>query len=480
VNVINTLDTKSDVSVLTRAPAGHAGATAADLSTSAPYDDGRGVLSTATPLSISIFGAGYVGAVSAACLANDGHCVIAVDPSAEKVDAINRGVAPLLEPGLSERIEAGVRGGRLHATHHADEAVRDSDISFVCVGTPSRPNGSLDIGYCVKVAHEIGLAIRRKRAWHSVVFRSTILPGTMDKHIIPALEVSSGLKAGVDFGVAYYPEFLRESSAIKDHYGSEVIVFGKKDERTIDLLRKVVAGLPAEPTVLSIAEAEAIKYTNNCWHALKVSFANEIGAICKAAGIDSHVVMSVLCADKRLNISPVYLRPGFAFGGSCLPKDVRALRHFGREHEVETPLLDATLEVNSYQIDRAVQWVMTKPGRKVTLLGLSFKPQTDDLRESPYVTLAERLIGKGYDVKIHDPDLNNRLEDTILSRMPHLRDRLVEDCDEACAGSDMVIVCKQIVTADWVANTARDTPLLDLERISPKFSAGGKYVGFSW
>jgi GDP-mannose 6-dehydrogenase len=475
VNVINTVKLREDVTALSNAnPAG------LPLAAFQPVADGRGGLATNTPLSISIFGAGYVGAVSAACLANDGHQVIAVDPSSEKVDAINAGVAPLLEPGLSERIETAVKGGRLRATHHADEAVQNSAVSFVCVGTPSRPNGSLDIGYCVKVAHEIGLAIRRKRAWHSVVFRSTILPGTMDTHIIPALEASSGLKAGVDFGVAYYPEFLRESTAIKDHYNSEVVVFGKRDDETIELLRKVVAGLPAEPTVLTIAEAEAIKYTNNCWHALKVSFANEIGAICKAASIDSHVVMSVLCADTRLNISPAYLRPGFAFGGSCLPKDVRALRHFGREHDVETPLLDATLAVNAYQIERAVQWVASKPGRTVALMGLSFKPQTDDLRESPYVTLAERLIGKGYTVQIHDPDLNNRLEDTVLSKMPHLRDRLVADLDAACEGADMIIVCKPVVSKQWVAEKAQGLPLLDLERVERKFSAGGKYVGFSW
>ncbi|MGL3107815.1 nucleotide sugar dehydrogenase [Bradyrhizobium sp. BR 1432] len=305
-------------------------------------------------LKISVFGIGYVGTVSAACLARDGHEVVAVDVNQEKVDILNEGLSPIVEPWLCENIDAAVRAGRLKATTDPLAAVSSTDVSLICVGTPSQENGSLETAFVSRVAQEIGEGLRKSTNFHSVVMRSTMLPGTMEELIIPMLERSSGKQAGRDFGVAYFPEFLREGTAIGDYDNPGAIVFGVEDDpQTLRRLMDIHEKFSVAPQIMSIRAAEAVKYANNAWHATKISFANELGLLCKAMGVDSHEVMKALVSDTKLNISPAYLKPGFAFGGSCLPKDVSALRHAGRMVDIDTPLLDAVLQANENQIRSA-------------------------------------------------------------------------------------------------------------------------------
>jgi len=396
-------------------------------------------------MKVSVFGIGYVGTVVAACMADEGHDIVAVDISAEKVDAINAGQSPIVEPGLGELIAGSVASGRLSATADVARAMADSELSFVCVGTPSLPNGSLDLKYVLQIAADIGNSLKTKRDWHMVVVRSTILPGVMENQIVPVLREHSGKEPGEDFGLGYYPEFLRESSAIEDFRNPQVAVIGAMDARTADALKSLNAHNGATSFVVDCRTAASIKYANNVWHALKVSFANEMGAVCKASGIDGNKVMEILCADKRLNISPAYMKPGFAFGGSCLPKDLRALRYHAKTVDAATPILDATVAVNQLQIDRALAAIAATGKRSVAMLGLTFKPNTDDLRESPLVELAERLLGKGYRLTIYDRDLqvaklvgsNRRF---AMQHLPHLNDLLVEDLDAALRGGDVVVV----------------------------------------
>jgi GDP-mannose 6-dehydrogenase len=439
-------------------------------------------------MKISVFGIGYVGAVSAACLCKDGNSVIAVDPAPEKVRAIANGISPILEPGLTEIIKECIDNGSLQATHDAEAAVAGTDMSLVCVGTPSRVNGSLDTAYVLRAAEEIGVAIKKKGAFHSVVVRSTILPGTMESVVVPALERASGLKAGVDFGVGYYPEFLRESTAIADYYNPGAIIIGQYmgDERTVAKLQEVNSHLPIRPIVIEMRAAEAVKYANNAWHAVKISFANEIGNICKAADIDSYQVMDVLCSDTRLNISPVYLKPGFAFGGSCLPKDLRALRHRARDLDVSTPMLDATLQANEYQLTRAFDMVAGLKARRIGMVGLSFKANTDDLRESPLVELAERLHGKGYDLRIYDPNvqysaLTGANLHFIRSHLPHLSTLMVDDVDEMVSHSEVIIVGKTDAAAkSALAKVNGDRRIIDLVRLDQKKRTDHAYSGICW
>jgi GDP-mannose 6-dehydrogenase len=414
--------------------------------------------------------------------------VIAVDPAPEKVRAIANGISPILEPGLTEIIKECIDNGSLQATHDAEAAVAGTDMSLVCVGTPSRVNGSLDTAYVLRAAEEIGVAIKKKGAFHSVVVRSTILPGTMESVVIPALERASGLKAGVDFGVGYYPEFLRESTAIADYYNPGAIIIGQYmgDERTVAKLQEVNSHLPIRPIVIEMRAAEAVKYANNAWHAVKISFANEIGNICKAADIDSYQVMDVLCSDTRLNISPVYLKPGFAFGGSCLPKDLRALRHRARDLDVSTPMLDATLQANEYQLTRAFDMVAGFKARRIGMVGLSFKANTDDLRESPLVELAERLHGKGYDLRIYDPNvqysaLTGANLHFIRSHLPHLSTLMVDDVDEMVSHSEVIIVGKTDAAAkSALAKMNGDRRIIDLVRLDQKKRTDHAYSGICW
>ena len=396
-------------------------------------------------MKVSVFGIGYVGTVLAACMAEDGHEVVAVDVSAEKVRSINVGETPISEPEVPALLERAVFAKKLRATTDVGEAVRKTDVSFICVGTPSLHNGNLDLRYVLQAGEDIGREVAFKSGYHMIVIRSTILPGATERYIIPMLREVAQKKPGVDFGLAYYPEFLREGSAVDDFRKPAVAVIGSLDDRTVDVLTQLNDGNGAEIHAVDIGTAEAIKYANNSWHALKVSFANEIGQICKASGIDGRKVMAVLCADRKLNISPAYLKPGFAFGGSCLPKDLRALRYHAKTLDVQSFVLDATLAANQHQIDRVIGMVARNGKRRIAILGLTFKPDTDDLRESPLVELVERLIGKGFEVVIYDSDLQlSRLVGSnrrfAMQHLPHLSGLLVGDLEDALERSDIVVV----------------------------------------
>ena len=383
-------------------------------------------------LKVTIFGLGYVGTVSAGCLANEGHEVIGVDPVQTKLDLINHGQSPIIEADIGEIVASAVPAGRLRATADVAQAIRDTDLSFVCVGTPSQPNGNLDLTYIRRVCEQIGEALKEKAAWHTVVIRSTILPGTMDQVVIPTLEESSGGKAGIDFGICYNPEFLREGSAVKDFYCPPKTVIGELDAGGGDLLAQLYAGIPAPLVRTDLKTAEMVKYVDNSWHALKIGFANEIGNLSKSFNIDAHEVMKIFCQDHKLNISPAYLLPGFAFGGSCLPKDLRALAYRAKMHDLELPIINSILLSNELQVARGVQLIMDKGFKRIGVLGFSFKAGTDDLRESPVIEVTERLLGKGYDLRIYDRNVNiaslvgaNR--DFILNRIPHVAQLMVDD-----------------------------------------------------
>ncbi|HEY1078370.1 MAG TPA: UDP-glucose/GDP-mannose dehydrogenase family protein [Fontimonas sp.] len=394
---------------------------------------------------ISIFGMGYVGAVCAACLAEDGNDVIGVDISALKVELINRGKSPVVEPGLDELLKQQIDARRLRATSDLAAAVRDTDLTMICVGTPSKKNGDLDLQFVEEVCAGIGAELKEKATWHTVAVRSTVLPGTIASLVIPTLELTSGKVAGVDFGVAVNPEFLRESTAIRDYREPPMTVIGELNERSGEALAQLYSALPAPMVRRPIEVAEMVKYACNAWHATKITFANEIGAIAKAAGVDGRAVMNILCLDTKLNLSPYYMRPGFAFGGSCLPKDLRALTYRANQLDVESPLLSSILRSNKAQIEKAVDIVASFGKRRIGLLGLSFKAETDDLRESPLVELAETLIGKGYELSIFDRNVDyarvhgaNR--DYINARIPHVSSLLKSDIDDVIANSDVMVV----------------------------------------
>ncbi|EIG57055.1 nucleotide sugar dehydrogenase [Bradyrhizobium sp. WSM1253] len=436
---------------------------------------------------ICVFGIGYVGTVSAACLARDGHDVVAVDVNQDKVDLLNRGLPPIVEPKLAERIRSVVRAGRLKATTDSLAAVSSTDISLVCVGTPSQDNGSLETSFVSRVAQEIGESIRKSTNFHSVVMRSTMLPGTMENIVIPILERTSGKRAYQDFGVAYLPEFLREGTAIADYDDPGTIVIGvDNDPLTLRRLLQLHAKFTATPRILSIRGAEAVKYANNAWHATKISFANEMGLLCKAMGVDSHEVMNVLVADKKLNISPAYLKPGFAFGGSCLPKDVSALRYAGRNADLDTPLLDAVLQANENQIRSAFRLVAATGKRRIGLIGLSFKPDTDDLRYSPMLEIAERLIGRGYQLAIYDSNVRlSRLtgvnRDHLTSRLPHIACLLREKMSDLASFAEVLVVGNR---KEFLKNSSvlkgHDKIIIDLVRIAPEKPTGSEYRGICW
>ncbi|MAE22385.1 nucleotide sugar dehydrogenase [Ectopseudomonas oleovorans] len=394
---------------------------------------------------ISIFGLGYVGAVCAGCLSARGHEVIGVDVSQTKIDLINQGKSPIVEPGLAELLEAGINSGLLRGTTDVGAAVLASELSFIAVGTPSKRNGDLDLGYMESVCKQIGAALRDKQERHTVVVRSTVLPGTVKNVVIPLIEAASGKKAGVDFGVATNPEFLRESTAIKDYDFPAMTVIGELDEQSGDLLQELYSELDAPIIRKSIEVAEMIKYTCNVWHAAKVTFANEIGNIAKAAGVDGREVMDVVCQDHKLNLSKYYLKPGFAFGGSCLPKDVRALSYRAGSLDVETPLISSLMRSNAAQVKKAFDIVTHYDKRRIGLLGLSFKAGTDDLRESPLVELAEMLIGKGYELRIFDSNVEyarvfGANKEYIESKIPHVSSLLCKELDEVVSQSDVLII----------------------------------------
>ncbi len=435
---------------------------------------------------VSVFGLGYVGCVSAACLARDGHQVIGMDVSESEVARVNAGAATILEEGIDALVAQVVREGSLRATSDAAEAVAASDITLVAVGTPSRRNGNIDLTYITRVAEEIGRALRQKSTWHAVVIRSTVLPGTIHDVVIPALERSSGRRVGETLGVASNPEFLREGSSIRDYDDPPFTIVGASDPHTAER----VAGLyraEAPRHLVDIRVAEAVKYACNTFHALKVGFANEVGAICKSMDIDSHVVMDLLCQDTKLNISPKYLRPGFAFGGSCLPKDLRAWIYRARERDVDTPLLSGLLDSNRCQIDRAFQMIQATGARRVAVLGLAFKSGTDDLRESPLVTLVEMLLGRGYQLRIHDAhvheaNVTGANREYVEREIPHLWELLTPTLEAATTESELVVVGNASPEVRrWLAGDAGRTPVIDLVRADPTIDrTRSGYHGFSW
>jgi GDP-mannose 6-dehydrogenase len=437
-------------------------------------------------LKVSIFGLGYVGAVSAGCFANEGHTVIGVDPVQTKVELINKGRSPIVEAEIDEIITSNVQAGRLSATGDQAQAVRETEISFVCVGTPSQTNGNLDLRYIRRICEQIGEALKIKTAWHTVVIRSTILPGTMHSIVIPVLEEFSGKKAGTDFGVCHNPEFLREGSAVKDFHNPPKTVIGELDQTSGDMLAALYQKIDAPLIRTDLQTAEMVKYVDNSWHALKIGFANEIGNLCKSFAIDSHEVMKIFCQDKKLNISTAYLLPGFAFGGSCLPKDLRALAYKAKTHDLSLPIMTAILPSNEMQVNRGLQLIMEKGHKRIGVLGFSFKAGTDDLRESPIIEIIERLLGKGFDLRIYDKNVNiaslvgaNR--DFILNRIPHISKLMVNDIDEVLDHAQTIVIGNKDPDFQKVPERLRDGQcLVDFVRINHRRSDNGNYDGICW
>ncbi|MQA19990.1 nucleotide sugar dehydrogenase [Rugamonas rivuli] len=436
-------------------------------------------------MKISIFGLGYVGAVSAGCLATDGHEVVGVDPNRTKVDLINQGTTPIIEKDIGEMIAATVKSGHLRATVDVHDAVMNTDMSLICVGTPSQLNGNLDLSHVRKVCEQIGAAIKEKTSFHVVVARSTMLPGSMSSVVIPTLEAASGKKAGVDFGVCNNPEFLREGTAVYDYYHPPKTVIGESDEKAGAMLVQLYEKMDAPLVRTNVETAEMVKYTDNTWHAVKVAFANEIGNICKAVGIDGHKVMEIFCQDTKLNLSSYYMKPGFAFGGSCLPKDVRALTYKARSLDLDLPLLNSVLPSNQKQVEKGLKMIMDKGARKVGILGFSFKAGTDDLRESPLVDVIEHLLGKGYELKLYDKNVNlaaltGANQDYILNHIPHISKLMVESMDEVLAFADTIVIGNGAAEFKTVPGQLKPGQnLVDLVRISAEQS-GGQYDGICW
>jgi GDP-mannose 6-dehydrogenase len=418
-------------------------------------------------MTIAIFGMGYVGSVSAACLASVGNTVIGVDVDEHKLSMIRQGRSPINEPGLDALLGRMVTEGRLTVTSDTRAAVHAADVSLLCVGTPSRRNGSLESGYLEKVMEEVGAALKGRSEYHVVAVRSTLLPGVLVSHLIPILEKASGRQVGTNLGVCVNPEFLREGSAIKDFEKPPFTVVGESDPKAGDVLLRIYAHLDAPVHRVAPDEASMVKYASNNFHALKVAFANEIGAVCEKLHIDGHQVMKVFCEDRELNISPRYLRPGFGFGGSCLPKDLRAIVYVAKDRDLTTPLLNSVLASNDAHIQRVVDAVREKRHQRVLMMGLSFKVGSDDLRESPFVRLAEELIGKGVPLHIYDPDVAlsdvfGRNRAYVDEHLPHVGQLVVHQLDEALANADLVIVGKKLPDVAGLPARLRGQTIIDL------------------
>ena len=437
-------------------------------------------------MDIAIFGLGYVGAVSAACLSKEGHRVVGVDANPSKVELINQGRSPVVEKDVCKMIATAVAAGTLRATSDSAAAVRETEMSIVCVGTPSSANGNLDLAYVKRVCEEIGTALRDKKAFHAVVIRSTVLPGTLRTLVIPTLEAAARKTVGDDLGVGFYPEFLREGTAVWDFYNPPKVVVAASDHRTQSMLESLNAGFDAPKICTSYETAEMVKYADNTWHAIKVAFANEIGSISKAVNVDGGAVMDIFCQDTKLNISSKYLRPGFAFGGSCLPKDVRALNYKARSLDIETPLINAIMPSNERHIERALRMVLALNERRVGVLGLSFKAGTDDLRESPVVELVERLLGKGHEIRIFDHNVNlSRLVGAnrayVFEHLPHIARLLFDEVDEVVNhGGTIVVGNSDRYFADVVRRLNMSQRVVDLVRITNNQQSAGVYNGLCW
>jgi GDP-mannose 6-dehydrogenase len=438
-------------------------------------------------MKVSVFGLGYVGSVSAASFAADGHTVVGVDVNPDKVASLNEGRSPIVEKGLDELIRDGAANGSLRATTSTEEAVNATDLSLLCVGTPSRKNGSLDLAYLERVSEQIGEALKRKDGYHVVVVRSTVLPGTTHELVIPTLERASGKRYGTGFGVTVNPEFLREGTAIQDFRQPPLTLVGHNYKSDAAPTEALYSRVDAPLVNTSIRTAEMIKYASNTWHALKVCFANEIGNLCKRVDIDSHEVMDIFCRDEKLNLSSYYMKPGFAFGGSCLPKDVRALQYRAKEVDLDMPVIQAILGSNQLQIQHAIDQVVESGKKRVGLLGFSFKAGTDDLRESPIVILAEALLGKGYDLRIYDRNVSiARLvganKEYINTQIPHLSSLLCETIDEVLDHSDVIVVGNAAPEfADALKRTRADQTIVDLVRVkADRADIPAHYQGICW
>lgn len=437
-------------------------------------------------MKISIFGLGYVGTVSAGCLAKDGHEIVGVDPNPTKVELVNAGKSPIVEDQIGELLDNAVARGALRATCDPAEAVNSTDVSFICVGTPSRKNGSLNLEYVENVSREIGEAIGSKATRHGVVVRSTMLPGSMKDTVLPILVAASGKKAGVDFDFCNNPEFLREGSAVFDYYNPPKTVIGELGPGDGQFLVELYEQLTAPLIVTSIENAEMVKYVDNVWHALKVGFGNEIGSLCRALGLDGQEVMDIFCQDTKLNLSPYYLRPGFAYGGSCLPKDLRALTYRASRLDVDVPILDSIERSNRRQIERGLEMVLDSGVKKVGFLGFSFKSGTDDMRESPVVELIEQLLGKGFDLRIYDEFVNiakivgaNR--DYILNRVPHISGIMVDSVDAVLDHADLIVVGNGSAEFNGiVSRLGPNQQVIDLVGMSKPDGRDDRYTGIGW
>jgi GDP-mannose 6-dehydrogenase len=436
---------------------------------------------------VSVFGLGYVGSVSAAAFAADGHDVVGVDVNPTKAESLNGGRSPIVEPGLDDLIRSGVEAGCLRATTDTNDAIAATDLSLLCVGTPSRRNGSLDLSYLERVCEQIGDALCTKPSYHVVVVRSTVLPGTTHDVVVPALERRSGKRFGEGFGVSVNPEFLREGTALADFRKPPLTLVGHNHAADATGTTALYRNVDAPIVTTSIQVAEMMKYTSNTWHALKVCFANEVGNLCKSLGVDSHEVMNIFCQDDKLNLSSYYLKPGFAFGGSCLPKDVRALQYRAKEVDVRMPVVESILGSNRLQIEHAIDLVVQSGRKRVGLLGFSFKAGTDDLRESPIVILAEALLGKGYQLKIYDWNVSlARLvganKEYIEHQIPHLSSLLCDTVDQVLDASDVIVVGNASSEfSDAVMRCRPDQLVLDLVRLPIDRSAiTARYEGICW
>lgn len=436
---------------------------------------------------ISVFGLGYVGAVSLACLARDGHEITGVDIDESKLELLRRGQAPIVENGIQELIRAVVSGGSATVTDSVRDAILATDLSFVCVGTPASANGNQDLTAITRIAEQIGNVLPEKASRHVIVIRSTVRPGTVEEVIQPAIERVSGLKAGRDFSLCFQPEFLREGTSINDYDHPPMTVVGTNDEHAGEMLRGVFGHLPCEFVQTSIRTAEMLKYACNAFHAVKVTFANEIGRISQAAGVDPHEVMKLLCMDRQLNISPAYLRPGFAFGGSCLPKDLKALLYMAKSKDIELPMLSNIIPSNSMHIEHAIERVLAGGRRSVGMVGLSFKSGTDDLRESPLVIMAERFIGKGLQLCIYDPAVNvarligaNRrfIEESI----PHIASLMTGELETLIKNADVLVIAMKSpdVVSALQAHSRHDQVLLDLVGLPQLEEFRAQYLGVCW
>jgi GDP-mannose 6-dehydrogenase len=438
--------------------------------------------------SISVFGLGYVGTVTAACLAHKGHNVIGVDLSQAKVEAMQAGRNPIVEPRVGDLISENRAAGRLQATSDSEYAVLNSDMSFLCVGTPSLRNGKLDLGHIEPVCREIGQILKKKKGFHLVVLRSTVLPGTAETLVIPALENSSGEKLGQGFGVCVNPEFMREGTAVSDFLEPSITIIGAADARHSGLLREIYRWAPGRIFETSFRSAEMVKYVCNAWHAVKVSFANEVGTLAKQMGVDAEAVIEIFTADGKLNISPAYLKPGFAFGGSCLPKDVRAINYRAKELDLNLPLFQSILASNHEHLERAVEMVLKTGRKKISMLGLSFKAATDDLRESPHVQLVKRLLGEGRQVRIWDDNVslgrligsNRQYIDDVI---PHIGSLLSTSLEDVLHDAEVIVIGTRGLALDELRRSLRpDQIVIDLVNLhrGSRPANSGDYEGICW